>query len=125
MGPRTVVTIEPECIKPGVLLPKKPQLRPALKFNSNDFAHALFFAGGEIARAHLRAARFVGWPFGSRWSVCRLAPTADASLSEQLHLELRSRLNHVRANVEPLKAQNGHVLVLTGSDKLGRRLTVL
>jgi len=107
MGPRTVVTIYPECIRPRVPLPAKPRLRPALEFNSNDLAHALFFTGRAITRANLRAPRLFGWPFGVRRAVRRLNPTADRSLSRQLQHDLKSRLNRVRAHVEPRPSQGG------------------
>ena len=115
MGPQTVVTIYPECIEPGVPLPKKPVQRDALKFNLNDLAHALFFTGRAIPRAHVRASRSVGWPFGLRWAVRRLDPKADPSRGKQLQRDLKSRLERVRAHAEPREAQDGegNALMLT------------
>ncbi len=122
MGPQTVVTIHPECIKPGVPLPANPVRLDALKFNMNDLAHSLFFTGKDVTRGHPLAPRYLSWPFGVRWSVRRLYPNADPSLSKQLQRNLKSRLNNVRAHVEPRKAPagTGNYLMLT---TLGQKLT--
>ena len=119
MGPRTVVTIYPECIRPGARLPKNPVLRDALRFSANDLAHALFFTGRRGTRTQLRSSRFVRWPFGFRRALHQLGPSEDPSLRKQLQRDLKIRFEHVRTHVEPRKdhSTGDNALVLTALGK--------
>ena len=94
MGPQAAFTIHPECIEPGVPLPKKPPLRPALKFNSNDLAHALFFTGKVNDKSHLSAHPPRRWP----------RVQANKKLQAYLRWELISRYAMVRAYIEPRRS---------------------